>query len=101
MKSISHIVKKKQSTCLAWKLVMALAVGILCLAASQSANAQFFNLPTQPQVGDLPVSNAGVRAQNQGYFMKNWWQQGRTNPPVSPYQGSAFNPPPWGGPPNR
>ena len=82
-------------------VLLTLLLGFCCLMVSQTAEAQFFQPAKPPQIGDLPAPNAGVQAQNQGYFMKDWYKQGRYSPPAAGGQGSAFNPPPWGGPPAR
>jgi hypothetical protein len=82
-------------------VLLALILGFCCLVLSQTAEAQFFNLPSAPQIGSVPPPNAGVWAQNQGYFMQDWTRAGRVSAPVSSSpaspSGGPFNPPPWGG----
>jgi hypothetical protein len=79
-------------------LVLLFAVFSFCsLTVPSTASAQqFFGAQQPPNIGSLPVGNAGVQAQMQGYFIKDWWKQGRGSSQPTPSQASPFNAPPWG-----
>jgi hypothetical protein len=77
--------------------LIVVAFGFCCLISPQTADAQaFFQPPQAPKIGDVPPPNAGVWAQNQGQFLRDWTKAGRMSPPVSTQQAAPFNTPPWG-----
>jgi hypothetical protein len=76
------------------KVLLALLL-LAAVAVPSTASAQFFSPGQAPKVGDLPSPNAGVQAQYQGFFIKDWTKAGRVSPSQT-NQASPFNPQPWG-----
>gem|GEM_PF-4671537 len=72
-------------------LFMSFCITFALMYGHHSANAQFFQPAQAPQVGDLPAPNAGVQAQNQGYFNQKWWKAGRYDPVTQSQEWPA----PW------
>lgn len=95
--SLKYKTRRCGGWCFVFRLLfLASLVGISSLAVSHTADAQYFNPTPAPQIGSLPVPNAGVQGQYQGYFIKPWYKQGRVEYPMSPQQASPFNTTPWG-----
>lgn len=74
-----------------------LAIAALALSGASAslspASAQFFGSPSPPAVGDIPPANAGGQAQQQGYFLRDWFKAGRISErPPSAWDGPFRNP---------